>query len=113
MKNGNTLSDELKTKIVKTLRNNASPRHVPARIIQVEDIPYTFSGKKVETAVTNIVNGRPVTNVDALKNPESLKFYDVPEIKKWLFKGVSELAFELVKPQNERNYLHSREFIIG
>ena len=81
MKNGNILSDELKAKIVKTLRNNASPRHVPARIIQVEDIPYTFSGKKVETAITNIVNGRPVTNVDALKNPESLKFYDVPDIK--------------------------------
>lgn len=81
MMTGQKLTDELKGKIVKTLRTNASPRHVPAKIIEVTDIPYTFSGKKVETAVTNIVNGRPVTNVGALKNPESLTLYNVPEVK--------------------------------
>lgn len=81
MKPGNKLTDELKVKIVKTLRVNASPRHVPAKIIEAVDIPYTFSGKKVETAVTNIVNGRPVTNVGALQNPDSLKLFDVPDIK--------------------------------
>ena len=52
-----------------------SPRHVPALVLEVPDIPYTFNMKKVESAVTNIVNGRPVTNRDALANPESLDFY--------------------------------------
>jgi acetoacetyl-CoA synthetase len=81
MKTGHILTDDLKMKIVKTLRDNASPRHVPAKIFEVADIPYTFSGKKVETAVTNIVNGRPVTNIGALQNPESLKLYkDISEL---------------------------------
>jgi len=70
------LTDELKNKIRKTLRKEASPRHVPALIIETPDIPYTFSMKKVESAVSNIVNGRPVTNRDALVNPESLDFYE-------------------------------------
>jgi acetoacetyl-CoA synthetase len=79
---GYELDDNLKGKIVKTLRENASPRHVPARIIAVKDIPYTLSGKKVETAVANIVNGRPVTNRGALQNPESLDYFtDLPELK--------------------------------
>ena len=62
-------------KVLHILRTNASPRHVPARMIQVPDIPRTLNGKKVESAVTNIVNGRKVTNRDALENPESLDFY--------------------------------------
>ena len=70
------LNDELIKKIKVTLRKNASPRHVPAVILQAPDIPYTFSGKKVESAVTNILNGKPVTNRDALANPESLDFYE-------------------------------------
>ena len=73
---GAILSDELKTRIRNTLRDKASPRHVPALIIEVPDIPYTFSAKKVESAVTNIVNGRPVTNRDALVNPESLDYFE-------------------------------------
>jgi acetoacetyl-CoA synthetase len=73
---GAALSDELKTKIKNTLRDKASPRHVPALILQVPDIPYTFSSKKVESAITNIVNGRPVTNRDALVNPESLDYFE-------------------------------------
>jgi len=72
---GYQLSDELKNKIKKTLRDNASPRHVPAKIIAVPDIPYTMNMKKVESAVTNIIHGRPVMNRDALSNPESLDNY--------------------------------------
>jgi len=69
------LSEDLKEKIRKALRAEASPKHVPALILEVPDIPYTLNMKKVETAVANIVNNRPVTNRDALSNPESLNFY--------------------------------------
>lgn len=81
---GKQLTDELKDRIRKTLRDKASPRHVPAKIIHVPDIPYTLNMKKVESAVTNIVSGRPVSNRDALANPESLDFYEkiLPEIQK-------------------------------
>ena len=70
------LTEDLKNKIKKTLREKASPRHVPAKIIEVPDIPYTLNMKKVESAVTNIVHGRPVANRDALINPESLDYYE-------------------------------------
>ena len=73
---GHALTDELKEKIRKTLRANASPRHVPALILETPDIPYTLNMKKVESAVTNIINGRAVSNRDALINPESLEFYE-------------------------------------
>jgi acetoacetyl-CoA synthetase len=73
---GYALTDELKDKIRKTLRENASPRHVPALILETPDIPYTLNMKKVESAVTNIINGRAVTNRDALINPSSLKYYE-------------------------------------
>jgi len=76
MAEGYKLTDELKNRIRKVLREEASPRHVPALIIEVPDIPYTFNMKKVESAVSNIINGRPVTNRDALVNPESLDFYE-------------------------------------
>ena len=81
---GFTLTEELKNKIRKALREQASPRHIPAVIAAVPDIPYTLNMKKVESAVTNIVNGRPVLNRDALKNPESLDFYEkiLPELEK-------------------------------
>ncbi len=72
---GYTLTEELKEKIRRTLREKASPRHVPAIIMEAPDIPYTLNLKKVETAVYNIINGRPVVNRDALINPESLDFY--------------------------------------
>jgi len=58
------------------LRENASPRHVPAVILATPDIPYTLNMKKVESAVTNILNGRAVSNKDALINPGSLDFYE-------------------------------------
>ncbi len=73
---GSQLTPDLENKIKKTLREKASPRHVPAKIIAVPDIPYTFNMKKVESAVTNILHNRPVTNRDALINPESLDFYE-------------------------------------
>ena len=80
---GHQLTDELKGKIVKTLRSKASPRHVPAKIIETPDIPYTHNMKKVESSVTNILHGRPVLNRDALANPESLDFFEnLEELRK-------------------------------
>ena len=73
---GQVLTDALKEKIRKTLRENASPHHVPALIIEAPDIPYTLNMKKVESSVTNILNGREVTNREALINPGSLDFYE-------------------------------------
>jgi acetoacetyl-CoA synthetase len=80
---GFTLTDALKDKIRKTLRENASPRHVPALILETPDIPYTLNMKKVESAVTNIINGRAVSNKDALINPNSLDYYEqiLPQLK--------------------------------
>ena len=73
---GYQMTDELIGKIKKTLRTKASPRHVPAKIIETPDIPYTHNMKKVESSVTNILHGKPVLNRDALSNPESLDFYE-------------------------------------
>jgi len=69
-------SSHLKAKIKKTLREKTSPRHVPAKMIETPDIPYTLNMKKVESAVTNIIHDRPVLNRDALINPESLDYYE-------------------------------------
>ena len=81
---GCQLTEDLKNRIKMSLRNEASPRHVPFVIIEAPDIPYTFNMKKVESAVSNIINGRPITNRDALVNPESLGFYEaiVHELQK-------------------------------
>jgi len=73
---GFALTAELQNKIRKTLRENASPRHIPAVILEAPEIPYTLNMKKVESAVTNILNGRAVSNRDALINPGSLEFYE-------------------------------------
>jgi acetoacetyl-CoA synthetase len=84
MASGSTLTEELRDRMRKALRDNASPRHVPALILEVADIPYTFNMKKVESAITNIINGRPVTNRDALVNPQSLDYFEnlLPEVQK-------------------------------
>lgn len=81
---GFKLTGDLRDRIKRALREEASPRHVPALIIETPDIPYTYNMKKVESAVSNIIHGRPVTNRDALVNPESLDFYEkiLPELKK-------------------------------
>ena len=79
---GVSLTDELVKKIRTTVRTGCSPRHVPAKIIEIGDIPYTINMKKVELAVKNIIHGLPVLNREALRNPESLELYkDLPELK--------------------------------
>jgi acetoacetyl-CoA synthetase len=72
---GAELTAELKEKIKQTIRTNASPRHVPAKIISVPDVPYTLNMKKVELAVKKIIQGQEVLNKDALSNPQALDFY--------------------------------------
>lgn len=72
---GVVLTEELIKKIKTTIRENTTPRHVPAKVIQVKDIPYTISGKKVEMAVRNIIHGEKVENRDALANPAALDLY--------------------------------------
>ena len=82
LREGVNLDEDLQARIRKVIRENATPRHVPARIVQVSDIPRTVSGKIVELAVRNIVHGRAVRNVDALANPEALElFKNLPELQ--------------------------------
>ena len=69
-------------KIKNEIKNNCTPRHVPRKIIQVGDIPYTLSGKKVELSVKNLVEGKSVDNINAIQNPETLKYFrDIKELK--------------------------------
>ncbi|MGA2461683.1 MAG: acetoacetate--CoA ligase [Candidatus Bathyarchaeia archaeon] len=81
---GYRLTDDLKSRIKRALRENASPRHVPALILETPGVPYTFNMKKVESAVRNIVNGKPVANREAITNPESLEYFEriLPELQK-------------------------------
>ena len=81
MADGRELSDELKTAVAKAIRSGASPRHVPAVMLEVDDIPRTRSGKITELAVRDVVEGRSVKNTEALANPEALEhFRDRPEL---------------------------------
>jgi acetoacetyl-CoA synthetase len=81
LREGLTLDDELRRRIRSTIRQSTTPRHVPAKILQVNDIPRTLSGKIVELAVRELVHGRPVKNTDALANPQSLEeFRNRPEL---------------------------------
>jgi acetoacetyl-CoA synthetase len=76
-----TLDDELQARICKVIRDNTTPRHVPAKIVAVPEIPRTISGKLVELAVRSTVHGEPVHNTDALANPDALRhFRDLPEL---------------------------------
>lgn len=76
----NMVLDDHLTKEIKTIiRKNATPRHVPSKIIQVLDIPKTRSGKMVELAVRNVIHGKEVKNTAALLNPEALKYYEALE----------------------------------
>ena len=79
---GFSLNDALVQKIKDRIKENTTPRHVPARIIQVPDIPRTKNGKVVELAVRSVVHGMPVANTDALANPEALELFgDLAELK--------------------------------
>jgi acetoacetyl-CoA synthetase len=73
LREGLALDDALVERIKRHIRANTTPRHVPAKVVQVADIPRTKSGKIVELAVRNVVHGLPVRNVEALANPEALE----------------------------------------
>jgi acetoacetyl-CoA synthetase len=82
MQPGALLDDAARERIRSMLRTQASPRHVPAHILEVADIPRTRSGKIVELAVRDVVNGRAVANTEAIANPEALElFRDLPELR--------------------------------
>ncbi len=81
LRDGLQLDDPLIAKIKEQIRRNTTPRHVPAKVIQVHDIPRTKSGKIVELAVRDVVHGEPVKNKEALANPEALDlFKDLPQL---------------------------------
>jgi acetoacetyl-CoA synthetase len=82
LRDGTTLDDTLRDRIRKQIRDNTTPRHVPAKILQVTDIPRTISGKITELAVREAIHGRPVKNTDALANPQALE----------QFRGLAELG---------------------
>ncbi|WP_028324036.1 acetoacetate--CoA ligase [Desulfatirhabdium butyrativorans] len=82
MKPGYSLTPEIENRIRQTIRTYASPRHVPAKIIEVPAIPYTLNMKKVELAVKKVIDGKPVLNKDALSNPGALDYYaELPALK--------------------------------
>jgi len=76
LREGIGLSEELIKRIKSSIRSNASPRHVPAKVIAVADMPRTRSGKITELAVRDVVHGQPIKNIEALANPESLNLFE-------------------------------------
>ncbi|SVD09216.1 uncharacterized protein METZ01_LOCUS362070, partial [marine metagenome] len=70
------LTDEIILFIKNELKTKCSPKHVPYKIFQIQDIPYTLNGKKIEIAVKNIINGDEVFNKSSIANPESLKYFE-------------------------------------
>ena len=82
LRDGVALDDGLRDRIRRAIRENTTPRHVRAKIVQVEDIPRTISGKITELAVRQVIHGKPVKNSDALANPEALELYrDLAELR--------------------------------
>ena len=75
LREGLELTDEIRDRIRQRIRSNTTPRHVPAKIVQITDVPRTKSGKIVELAVRDVVHGRDVKNREALANPEALDQY--------------------------------------
>jgi len=75
LREGMQLDEPLIQKIRAQVRHRTTPRHVPAKVLQVADIPRTKSGKIVELAVRNVVHGLPVKNLEALANPEALAYF--------------------------------------
>ncbi len=79
---GQVLDDDLVKRIKERIRQGCTPRHVPAKVIAVDDIPRTKSGKIVELAVRDVIHGRPIKNKEALANPEALALYEnLPELR--------------------------------
>jgi acetoacetyl-CoA synthetase len=79
---GETLTEELRERICTVISEKASPRHVPAKIIQAAEIPYTINMEKMELAVRKVIHGEPVMNRDALANPKVLELYrELPELE--------------------------------
>ena len=82
LREGASLTDDVIARLKKQIREGASPRHVPAKILAVADIPRTKSGKITELAVRDVIHGRKIKNVEALANPQSLDLYkDLAELK--------------------------------
>jgi acetoacetyl-CoA synthetase len=82
LREGLRLDDALRERIRARIRSNASPHHVPKKVVQVADIPRTISGKITELAVRHVIHGRPVRNIDALANPQALELYrDLAELR--------------------------------
>jgi acetoacetyl-CoA synthetase len=82
MAEGYELTDDIVNKIKNAIRTNASPRHVPTKILAIPDVPYTHNMKKVELAVKKVIHNQPVLNKDSLRNPESLDYYaDIRELQ--------------------------------
>lgn len=82
LREGVQLNTDIEENIRQTIRHHASPRHVPAKILQVADIPRTISGKVVEIAVRQVVHGQTVNNIQSLANPEALDYFkNRPELK--------------------------------
>ena len=75
LKKGIIFDDELISKIKATIRCDATTRHIPSRILEIQDVPRTISGKKVEKAVLQTIRGESVENISALANPESLSIF--------------------------------------
>jgi acetoacetyl-CoA synthetase len=83
MQPGHALDDALESRLRDRIRANSSPKHVPAKILAVEDIPRTINGKIVEIAVRDVMHGRKIRNTDALANPAALDYFrDRPELAK-------------------------------
>jgi acetoacetyl-CoA synthetase len=82
MAEGYELTDDIMNRIKNAIRTDASPRHVPAKILATPDVPYTHNMKKVELAVKKVIHNQPVLNKDSLKNPEALDCYaDIKELQ--------------------------------
>ena len=82
LREGATLTDALRDRIRRQIREGTSPHHVPKVIVAVADIPRTISGKITELAVRDVIHGRPVKNTDAMANPQALAlFRDLPELR--------------------------------
>ncbi|MCH6588324.1 MAG: acetoacetate--CoA ligase, partial [Proteobacteria bacterium] len=82
LKDGLALDDDLVARIKARIREGCTPRHVPAKVLQVADIPRTKNNKIVELAVREVIHGRPVKNREALANPEALELYkDLAELQ--------------------------------